>query len=149
MFKKNILIAAFLGLFLCHVSLAYGQETGLVPGTDRTCEVNGVVYDAAYCGNYEINDFVVLAINISKWILGMVGSLALIMFVYGGILFLISSGGSEKISQAKKIILAAVIGLIIVFTSYLIIKFVMGTMGLTWSGKIAVPTLTPVTTVTE
>ena len=132
MSKKNIITAIFLGLFVFNVSLAYGQ--GLVPQTGRTCTVNGVVHDAAYCGNYEINDFIVLAINVSKWILGMVGSLTLVMFIYGGVLFLVSGGGSEKISQAKKIIVAAIIGLVIVFASYLIIQFVLGSMGLTWSG---------------
>lgn len=135
MFKKNILIAVFLGLFVFNISLAYGA--GLVPeASGEACSAG----NATYCGNYELNDFVVLAINASKWILGMVGSLSLIMFIYGGIIFLISGGSSEKLSQAKKIIVAAVIGLVIVFTSYLIIKFVMGTMGLSWSGKIATPT---------
>lgn len=134
--KKKIIIAAILGLFLLNASIAYGQ--GLVPQATGSSDCPGG--DATYCGNYELNDFVSLAINISKWILGMVGSLSLIMFVYGGILFLISSGASDKVGQAKKIIVAAIIGLIIVFSSYLIIQFVLGSMGLTWSGKIAVPT---------
>lgn len=134
MLKKNILLIVFLGLFIFNISLAYGQ--GIVPSaTGKSCAGG----DATYCGNYELNDFISLAINVSKWILGIVGSLALVMFIYGGVLFLISGGGSEKISQAKKIIVAAVIGLIIVFASFLIIKFVMGSMGLDWNGKIAVP----------
>lgn len=134
MLKKNILLIVFLGLFVFNISLAYGQ--GIVPqATGKSCAGG----DATYCGNYELNDFISLAINVSKWILGIVGSLALVMFIYGGVLFLISGGGSEKISQAKKIIVAAVIGLIIVFASFLIIKFVMGSMGLDWNGKIAVP----------
>ena len=136
MLKKNILVAVFLSLFFLNASFAYGQ--GLVPQATGNASCPGG--DATYCGNYEINDFVSLAINVSKWILGMVGSLSLIMFIYGGVMFLISSGGSEQISKAKQIIVAAVIGLIIVFASYLIIQFVLGAMGLTWSGKIAVPT---------
>jgi len=136
--KKNLLILIFLGLFIFNVSWVYGQ--GLVPDASGDPCAAG---SATYCGNYELNDFMVLAINISKWILGMVGSLSLIMFIYGGFIFLISAGGSEKVGQAKKIIVAAVIGLIIVFTSYLIIKFVLGSLGLTWNGKVAVPTITP------
>lgn len=122
MSKKNILITVILGLFIAHISTAYGQ--GLVPAP-RGGE-----------GNYELIDFVILGVNISKWILGMVGSLSLIMFIYGGFIFLISSGASDKIAQAKKIIIAAVVGLIIVFTSYIIIKFVLGTLGLDWSGTV-------------
>ncbi|MFA5155725.1 MAG: pilin [Patescibacteria group bacterium] len=93
-------------------------------------------YDANYCGDYAVNDFIALGINVAKWVMGIVGSLALIMFIYGGFMFLISGGSSEKVEKAKKIIIAAVIGLVIVFASYLIIKFVMQSMGLTWSGGI-------------
>lgn len=138
MLKKNIILAVFLGLFVFSIASVYGQ--GIVPNASgsadsRTCPSG----DATYCGNYLPSDFVVLAINVSKWIMGMVGSLSLLMFIYGGAMFLISGGGSEKISQAKKIIIAAVIGLVIVFTSYLIIQFVLGSMGLTWSGTVTAP----------
>jgi len=75
-----------------------------------------------------------IAVRASRWILGIVGSLALLMFVYGGFMFLISSGSSDKISKAKAIIVAAIVGLIIVFSSYLIIQFVLKTIGINWDG---------------
>ncbi|MDD5031554.1 MAG: pilin [Patescibacteria group bacterium] len=81
-------------------------------------------------GNYELNDFVLLLVNVSQWILGIVGSLALLMFIYGGLMFIISSGSSEKVTQAKEIIVGAVIGLVVVFTSYMIIQFTMGALGI-------------------
>lgn len=86
-------------------------------------------------GDYTLDDILAVAIGASRWILGIVGSLALIMFIYGGFTFLISAGSSDKVGQAKKIIVAAVIGLLIVFTSYLIIKFVLGSLGLDWRGN--------------
>jgi isoprenylcysteine carboxyl methyltransferase (ICMT) family protein YpbQ len=58
------------------------------------------------------------------------------MFIYGGFTFLISAGSSEKIGEARKIIIAAVIGLLIVFASYIIIKFVLQSLGMDWSGKV-------------
>ena len=143
MFKKSIVLAIFLGLLISNIPLVYGQ--GLVPTASGpttpgcTAPAGSDMSDATYCGNYGINDFVSLAINVSKWILGIVGSLTLIMFIYGGFLFLISGGGSEKIAQAQKILVAAVIGLIIVFSSYLIIQFVLGSMGLSWTGSIGRP----------
>ena len=133
--KKKLIAAIFASIFIANISLASAQ--GIIPNASGDACPGGK--DATYCGNYEVNDFISLAINISKWILGMVGSLSLIMFIYGGVLFLVSTGSTEKISKAKNILVAAVVGLIIVFTSYLIIKFVMNSMGLTWSGKIAVP----------
>jgi len=86
-------------------------------------------------GNYTLDDFVILAIRVSRIILGIVGSLALIMFIYGGFMFLISAGSSESITKARKIIVAAVIGLVIVFSSYLIIKFVLSSIGIDWNGQ--------------
>lgn len=83
-------------------------------------------YEKAYnTGNYTLNDFVQTGVNITKIILGTVGSLALMMFVYGGVMMLISSGSSEKVAQAKGIIMAAVVGLVIIFASYIIVSFVI------------------------
>lgn len=120
MFKKisstSIVIALLLILgFLIGSHLASAQ--GIVPAPSGGGD-----------GDYEINDFIVLAINISRWILGIVGSLTLVMFVWGGVMFIISGGASDKISQAKKIIVAAVVGLIIVFSSWIIINFSISTI---------------------
>lgn len=76
-------------------------------------------------GNYTVNDFVLTAVNIATWILGIVGSLALLMFIYGGFMFILSGGNAEKTAQGKQIIINAVIGLVIIFTSYTIIQFSM------------------------
>ncbi len=82
------------------------------------------------CGGYQLNDLINIGIRVSEIILGLTGSLALLAFVYGGFMFLISSGNVEKIEQAKKIIGGAIIGIIIVFTSYLIIGFVLKSLGI-------------------
>lgn len=84
-------------------------------------------------GRYDLNDMVMILVRASQWILGIVGSLALLMFIYGGFMFLISAGSSEKIGKAKTILVAAVVGLAIVFGSYLIIKFVLSTIGFKWN----------------
>ncbi len=99
--------------------------------------------NSTYCGDYAVNDFVVLAVTIAQWILGIVGSLTLIMFVYGGIMFMISAGSSDKIAQAKKIIVASLIGLLIVFSSWMIIRFATSSIGAggnyVFNGEIANP----------
>jgi len=62
-------------------------------------------------------------------VFGYIGAIALLMFIIGGLMFLISAGNQEKIAQAKKIMISAVIGLAIVFASYLIIDFILNTIG--------------------
>lgn len=86
-------------------------------------------------GDYDLNDILSLAIWSANWILGIVGSLTLLMFIYGGFTFLISAGSTDKISDAKKILTASVIGLIIVFTSFLIVQFVTTALGMSWNGQ--------------
>jgi hypothetical protein len=81
-------------------------------------------------GNCELNDFMRIFINISKIILGLTGSLALIAFIYGGVMFLISGGSSEKVTKAKQIIVGAVVGIIIVLASWTIIGFVFKALGI-------------------
>lgn len=125
-------MACLVAVLTANPPLAYGQG-GIIPEDhDTNCPAGYT----GNCGDYELNDFIVLAIKVSQWILGIVGSLSLLMFIYGGLSFLISAGSSDKITKAKDIIVAAVIGLIIVFASWLIIKFVMQSMGINWNGQI-------------
>lgn len=65
--------------------------------------------------------------RIIKQVLGVVGSLALAMFIYGGLIWMTSAGSSEKVEKGKNILVWAVIGLIIIFTSYALVKFVITT----------------------
>jgi len=112
----------------------------------RTASANPIVPQGAKYqdGSYELNDLIEVGTTVAKFILGIVGSLALIMFVYGGVMMLISAGNSEKVGKAKNIIIAAVVGLVIVFFSYAIIVFVMKSLGVSWTGTTApINTTTP------
>ncbi len=129
MYKKIIIISFILSLMLGSWGLLRPVQAA------APTSIISTTTSAYQTGNYKISDFIVLAIRISKMILGFVGSLALIMFIYGGIMLLISAGSADTVNKAKKIITAAVIGLIIVFSSYLIIKFVLSSMGLNWNGS--------------
>lgn len=75
--------------------------------------------------NCTLNTFIALGVSLSNIILGLVGALTLAMFIYGGVVLLISGGNTEKISKGKEIILGSVVGLLIVFGSYTIISFVV------------------------
>jgi hypothetical protein len=120
---------SFLSFSFCQ---AQDADTILPGAGSAKCDCNQAITEGCkqYCGSYELNDFVRLAVKASQWVLGIVGSLALLMFVYGGVMFLISAGNSEKVAQAKGIILGAVIGIVIVFTSYMVINFVFKAMGI-------------------
>lgn len=61
-------------------------------------------------------------------ILGVVGSLALLMFVYGGLTWMTAAGNEEKIKKGKGILMWATIGLVVIFTSYAVLKFIISVL---------------------
>ena len=92
-----------------------GQE--LIPTNCATGQQNK--------GACTISDLVQVGVNITKIILGVIGSLALLMFVYGGFMFLISAGSQDKITKAKSILVNAAIGILVVFCAWVIVNFVI------------------------
>jgi len=63
--------------------------------------------------------------KIIKAIMGLVGSVALLMFVYGGFIWMTAAGNEEKVQKGKDIFVWAVWGLSIIFASYLLVHFVL------------------------
>lgn len=78
--------------------------------------------DRGQCGVAEI--FQTL-INITRLFLGLMGSVALFMFVYGGLLFILSAGNQEKVNKAKNILVNTSIGIVVILTSWSIINFII------------------------
>ncbi len=68
--------------------------------------------------------------NIIKTILMIVGALALAMFVYGGFTWLTSGGSADKVKKGKDILIWATIGLIVIFTSYTLVDFLLTALGI-------------------
>jgi hypothetical protein len=61
-----------------------------------------------------------------RTILGIVGSVALAVFIYGGILWLTSGGNEQRIKKGKDVILWATLGLVVIFAAYAIVGFFLG-----------------------
>lgn len=130
---KRKIIALIVLIFIFSFNIIFVETILAAPKTTSTTTTStvslvpqGTKYDT---GDYELNDFVQVGVNVTKIILGTVGSLSLLMFVYGGVMMLISAGNSDQVSKAKGIIMAAIIGLVIVFVSYIIVSFVISALG--------------------
>lgn len=89
--------------------------------------------DLEHC-NYTLDAFLLLAINIIKWILGITGSLALAMFVLGGVQWLLSRGASGEVEKGLNTMINAVIGLAIIFGSWMAVNFIMSTVATAGKG---------------
>lgn len=58
-------------------------------------------------------------------VLGVVGSLALLMFVFGGLTWMTSGGSSDKVKKGRDIIVWSAIGLAVIFLSYGLVRFLI------------------------
>lgn len=71
------------------------------------------------------NDPRVIIGNVIRVVLGIVGSLALIIFIYGGLTWMTSSGNTERIKRGRDTLVWAAIGLMVIFGSYTVVNFVI------------------------
>ncbi len=128
--KITVIAVLLFFVFTIFVNVGLAQDNGnggiLPKPSNDNCPPN---YKGDNCGGYTLDDFIRLAVNASNWMLGIVGSLALLFFVYGGFMMIISAGNTERSGKAKTILTNAIIGLVIVFTSWLIIEFVVRSLG--------------------
>lgn len=108
-------MALFLVIFLIPSS---ANAAGLVP-----------------CGNPDqqactINDFFTMLSNIYDFIVLKIATpLAIAMVTIGGILLLVSAGNPSLSSLGRKTLWAAVIGLVLAYGSWVILKFILNTIG--------------------
>ena len=63
--------------------------------------------------------------NIIKALLGIVGSLALAVFIFGGFMWVTSAGNEEKVKKGKDMLMWAAFGLAVIFASYALVTFVI------------------------
>lgn len=111
--KKSLIILTTLifaltavpALATLDVGLDYGTYTGL--------------------GTKDLREGVMNVVNV---LMGFLGIVAIIIILYGGFVWLTSAGNEEKVGQAKKIITAGIIGLVIIFISYAIATFVINSL---------------------
>lgn len=58
-------------------------------------------------------------------LIGFVGGIALLVFIYGGFQWLTALGNPEKIKKGRDIMLWAVLGMAIMFGSYIVARFII------------------------
>ncbi|MDP2736833.1 MAG: pilin [bacterium] len=131
--KKIILLSfIFSLLFLTTSTISAATQTNpeSVPSTSGTVKLtNPLTGKTTYDETKE--GIPILLGKIISSVLGVVGSLALVMFIYGGITWMLSAGNQEQVTKGKNILIWAALGIIIIFTSYALVKFVLTTVTMT------------------
>lgn len=63
--------------------------------------------------------------NVIQVVLGFLGTIAVVLIIVAGFQWMTAAGSEDKIAKAKKIMTAAVIGLVIVLMAYALSTFVI------------------------
>lgn len=127
--KKHLLAKQALSLFLLSLILgiffvlpvfaAQGDVNPPAPASQSGGA--GQLYNPLGSGT-TVQSMIGRAIN---GVMGVVGSLALLMFVYGGLLWMTSGGSQEKVKKGRDILLWSAVGMVVIFGAYALTKFII------------------------
>lgn len=66
--------------------------------------------------------------TISNILIFLVGAIAVIMLIFGGLQYVISNGDAKRVEGAKNTILYSIIGIVIAILAYAVVGFVTGSL---------------------
>lgn len=92
-----------------------GKLPSLVGGTGDTKYATG---------NYGICDVVSVGIRLSQILFMLAGGVALILFTWAGIMWIVSGGNTEKIEKSREILKGTVFGLVIMIVAWQLIHLI-------------------------
>lgn len=122
------LVSVF-GLSAAHVAVAAPvdnpETTNCDEATDPFCL--GTVKDETVLSTTEdsAQTVIVRLINLALTFLGLI---SVVLILWGGFRWMTAGGNDEQVGEAKKIIIAAVIGLAIIISAYAIANFFIGSI---------------------
>lgn len=76
-------------------------------------------------GTYRLGDIFNTLVRGTDYLFGIVGAVALLAFIMGGVILLISSGNQEMVTKGRSILVNSTIGLAIVFSGYITVDYVL------------------------
>ncbi|MBL4694006.1 hypothetical protein JKY72_01420 [Candidatus Gracilibacteria bacterium] len=116
--KQTLLVFALMVGAISLFSFLPAASAAILSGQDNPSEIAG-----ATGGETSIRGLVLTIINYFLTFLGLV---AVIMVIYGGVTYVISAGNDEAVGNAKKIILYALVGIIIILLSFVLVNAILG-----------------------
>lgn len=121
--SKKQTLAFILSLFL---SLAVSLPV-LAAGYDPSISDYGLkdITEVKVGQSTELKSLIANVINIA---LGFLGVIAVAFIIYGGFKWMTAAGNEEQVTDARKLITQAVIGLVVIFAAYIIANFAIGAL---------------------
>lgn len=133
--EKFKTVAAVFAMVVLGVGGAALLPAGDANAARYTCPNGQVVTDAT--GSYEDacktndlknsqeSDLMSVLNTIINVVIGVIGFIAVVMIIVGGVQYTLSSGDSGKVTKAKNTIMYGIIGLVIALLAFAIVNFVL------------------------
>lgn len=145
--KINKIVASILALI---ISIIGFNAPALAAVTCPADSVNGTADSYAECnlpavsGDDTLMNRLTIIINVITAVLGFV---AVVVIILGGVSFMTSAGDPGKVTKAKSTILYGVVGLVVVLLAFAIVNFILSSMfGIGGAASPTAVTVTPTTT---
>lgn len=121
---KNIMLSTLMAISLVVFPAAVTTNVGAAQCSGpQNCINQGSNVDTGTGTNTKLGAQIQNVVNVLLFVLG---AIAVIMIVVGGIRYTLSNGDAGAITGAKNTILYAVIGLVVALLAYAIVNFVLG-----------------------
>lgn len=120
------------GLSFIPTSTYAAKKTTEDDPTTSVCDQKGVpkeVKEANGCPDYSNANFSDVVVKIISGVIAVLGTVAVVFIVIGGINYMTSQGDPGKTKKAKDTILYSVIGLVICALAFAIVNFVIAKIG--------------------
>ena len=124
--SKKILSFAIIALFALSM-FAFAPAVDAQSNADNMLwgGYEGNVQSATGLGNADPRE---MAANVVQIMLGFLGIIAVVIILLGGFKWMTAAGNEDKVAEAKKMIAAGVIGLLIILMAFGIAQFVLNAL---------------------
>lgn len=122
--KQFLLVTGLMTLALVLVN-SLGADIAMAQAIDPEADQPAIIR-ALSGGQTGLRGIVLTIIN---FFLGFLGLLAVVMVIYGGFLYVSSAGNEENVNKAKKILLYAVVGIVVIIVSFALVNTLLGAGG--------------------
>lgn len=122
--KVKTLAAGGLGVVAMGLQAAPTFAAGKVRCPDGT-ETTDLTKCGAIKNNLNSNDLMGTLNTIINVVIGIIGFVAVIVIIFGGVQYTTSAGDSGKVKKAKDTIMYGIIGLVVALMAYSIVNFIL------------------------
>ena len=98
-------------------------QNSVCTGTNITLDTTGNCSTVVGTAETKVNETISRGLNIFSAIVGII---AVVMIIVGGVKYMTSQGESANVTSAKNTILYALVGLVVVALAQVIVRFVIG-----------------------